>query len=193
MKLKIQSTRGFTFLGLVITLTVIGILAVVLKPKVALFVEDVKNMGVTGHLRTVHNIVQSEVQNFPSNSQGAMNLAKKIEERMLEEGKALENPITGQQGIVVQDFIQDADFQRVSSGIGAAQAIHIRTISQDGKWMLEWSDAYYESIQENGKFTGKIAISIFLDEGNGQKLTVVMYAYSTKGSYIGDSKKIVVR
>lgn len=101
---KRRKDNGFTLIELMIVIAIIGILAVVLVPKMSGVKDSAKSAGVITNARSVEAYVQTRIDSW--NRQGTSNTASTdILANFTGSGKdSLTNPVSGGTAIVVDDF-----------------------------------------------------------------------------------------
>ena len=87
MKKRGKNKKGFTMIELMIVITVIGILAIVLLPRIAGVRDDARNSGVDANMRTVQGVVELEINRYKEKDEFKTRLENRLND--------LENPVTG--------------------------------------------------------------------------------------------------
>ena len=89
MKKRGKNKKGFTMIELMIVITVIGILAIVLLPRIAGVRDDARNSGVNANMRTVQGVAELEINRYKEGEES------QFKNRLLNRLNDLENPMTG--------------------------------------------------------------------------------------------------
>lgn len=111
--IKRKKDGGFTLIELMIVIAVIGILAVVLVPKVGSIKTQAKNSGLDVNIRTVQAYAESRILKWSKDNSGQAVVADEIDKAM--SGKnALVNPIDGD---TANAFVESADGSSVPGAV----------------------------------------------------------------------------
>ncbi len=94
MKKGRRNKKGFTMIELMIVITVIGILAIVLLPRIAGVRDEARSSGVEANMRSVQGAFELEIARATT----ASSLASDVAFRLNQSGNVLTNPVTGQTG-----------------------------------------------------------------------------------------------
>ena len=81
--------KGFTMIELMIVITVIGILAIVLLPRIAGIRNEARNSGVEANMRHAHGVTELEISRYKVSSK------EQFKERIVYRlGEDIRNPFT---------------------------------------------------------------------------------------------------
>jgi type IV pilus assembly protein PilA len=167
-----RKDSGFTLVELMIVIAVIGILAVVIVPKVGMVRTQAKLSGIDVNMRMVQAYVQSTISNQTKTDQFCKDLAAAFPVGATGDD-ALINPLTGTVGTVEWDKHGGA---------------------------LEYVNKTYADKAETDKFItgnssnaiqGEIVITFFTDPNNSDKFDVVLYPHDQNGSVITNKVMVV--
>ena len=124
---KKKNDRGFTLIELMIVIAVIGILAVVLVPKMAGVKDSAKYAGVTTNVKSVEAYVVANIDRWIKSGRTTADVETLITTQFTSDDNALINPFGGTSTIIVGD----------STTSGAEGAVLVKINSSSGKTTVE--------------------------------------------------------
>ena len=191
MKRRGNNKKGFTMIELMIVITVIGILAIVLLPRIAGVRNESRTSGVETNLRAVQGQAEFEIGRYQSTTPGADSFAKRIKARLEDDESIITNPITGNTGAeyLTQDQgIEEVDNDDISSG--AAVTI-VKINESDGVSAGAIKDKL-EVLTGSG-IIGRVAVIVYLDSEFNERLGASLAGYDHNGDYIPESFRVIRR
>ncbi|SHI17937.1 type II secretion system protein [Desulfosporosinus lacus] len=165
--IKRRKDQGFTLIELMIVIAVIGILAIVLVPKVGTIKTQSKGTGVETNMRVVQGFVESKINTWVNQKTTATTAAGIIDAAFTGESNQLTNPYTSL--AVDADSGVDADPVNVPLYILTTTTGNDITSGNSGV----------------GKTTGTVVISIEGGESTTEPITEInIYAHDDKGALL---------
>lgn len=163
--MKRKKDGGFTLIELMIVIAVIGILAVVLVPKVGTIKTQAKGAGIDTNMRMVEGYVQSRISSWGNaNSITSDNIATELENSFNQGSDKIKNPFTPDSASVSQ---------------GAVAAVD----ENPALYILDTSSGTDETSASETK--GTIVVSPNLTAGN-KLVSIIIYAHDASGSIMTD-------
>lgn len=156
MRKFLKNKKGFTLVELMMVIAVIGILAIVLIPKMGGVKNDAKTAGVDANMRVVKSSAIAIIDKYDDDDSGAAALEAKLEKRL----SSLVNPVTNGTGVKKITAIDDDSDKAV---------VYLDTNPEADD---SWAD-------DSGK-KGCIGLSVYDDPTNG--LTVSLTPFDADGS-----------
>lgn len=174
--IKRRNDEGFTLIELMIVIAVIGILAIVLVPKVGMVKTQAKSAGIDVNMRMVQSYVQSALNNATTTAVFSADLANAFPTSATGDN-VLANPFTGTIGTVAWP------------AHGGAVEYYTNTYANKAAADAAFITANNPLPVSTGQ--GVIVITYFTDPNNAAKFDVVMYPHDQNGRVIV-SKVVVV-
>lgn len=165
---------GFTMIELMIVISVIGILAVVLFPKITQVRDTASTTIVERNMRFVQTQAEYSLARAPA--QTPQSVSSLLSDRLSE--LELENPVSGKKDLVQQVF-SSGPF--VNSGQGPAVHILYKDMVQVASG---GSFGYTEGLQNNS-LSGVVGVNIYIDSDDS-RLTAEIFPYGVDGKYINN-------
>jgi len=175
--MKRRKDSGFTLIELMIVIAVIGILAIVLVPKIGTVKTQSKATGLDANVRMVQGYVESKIDKWVSKNISDSTIAADIEAAFTGTNKALSNPFTSQELAAVD---------------GAAAIVANAAANSNGNYSLYIVNASVSGCSSTGpgaNVTGTTnldgAILVVID-GSAPINGIYIYAYDQNGTIISE-------
>jgi prepilin-type N-terminal cleavage/methylation domain-containing protein len=197
MEKRRRNKKGFTMIELMIVITVIGILAIVLLPRLAGLRDEARAQGVEPNLRAAQGLIEIEITKEVTSAAAFADFLKtKLD--------GTQNPITGTRGArsiadgTAPDNYQDnayairwLDSETISGSAlkyATSESALAATMSAVGIDEKQF-DAQLGTYPQRA---GLVVIQVFRETGT-QRLTTIIYGYDAKGKYIANSRRLIYR
>jgi type IV pilus assembly protein PilA len=193
MEKRRSNKKGFTMIELMIVITVIGILAIVLLPRISGVRDEARTSGVETNLRAVQGQVELEIGKYESTSAGAVLLAARLKQRLEDDASMITNPITGLTGAATASGIGALGDVGAGNGVsilGANADASVQSLTATQSAIVFSEGTALDAV--NGRL-GRVAVHVFLDSQYNNRLAVALYGYDHNGRYIPESSRIIRR
>ena len=94
----LKNNKGFTLIELMIAIAIIGILALVLIPKVAGMKDSARAAGLDTNVRIAVSVAEGMVDNYAATDAGALKLEQDLKSKL--EANKIENPFTKDKNVI---------------------------------------------------------------------------------------------
>lgn len=152
---------GFTLVELMVSIAIIGILAIVLLPKAAVLKQEAKITGVCPNMRTAVAIAETLLEQYNTNTINQVEDALSAELYTNNTDVDIRNPVTGATGCI--------NFGETEVNNNAAFA-YFKDIDETG-------DSRYEEIGQSEDFAGIILYDVYLDSQNNLRIKFIPFDY----------------
>ena len=177
-----KNNKGFTLIELMIAIAIIGILALVLIPKVGGMKSQAKLAGMDTNLRISMSVIEGMITDYEATAAGAAQLETDIAARLDTNStdKDIKNPITGFQGVVEFDAATAPDSGNVAF-----------TYANDDITNAEVAAAVTNTTEVTD-MKGVIYYQAWVDAASGD-LKVTLFAHDDNGVNMAGKKKVVIK
>ena len=171
----IINKKGFTMIELMIVITVIGILAIVLLPRISGIRNDARTAGVEANMRATQSVAELEISRYRLGEEEQF--GERLESRLSD----VANPFTGNEGTYY-----------TSVGIGNKETLADNMASAGAILIVKGltNSAIIENDENLANRLGKVLITIHQNEG---RLSASIYGYDSEGYYIPVGKNTINR
>lgn len=173
--------KGFTLIELMIVIAIIGILAVVLIPKISGMRTEVKLEGVLTNLRVAEGIASKLIQDYDANATDLGTELNTLETTILDRVKTeIKNP-----------FTQATGYATVASITGAGGTS--KAFAYDDTDNIATDEASMKSAVgslSNPNLAGIVVVSAFAD---GSKIKVLLTPFDSEGKPIPKKERVVTQ
>ena len=180
MKKRGKNKKGFTMIELMIVITVIGILAIVLLPRIGRMRDEARTSGVETNIRDVQAMIELEIGRHANSTAGAAALEGRLNSRL---GDDVENPFSGKGSKIIES----------TADIDGKHAVYIHDVENASPSAITESGIKFDGKNELNDAEGAVIVLVDLEEAEANRLTAYIYGYDFEGRYIANSKRTIQR
>lgn len=168
-----QSVKGFTLVELMIVIAIIGLLSVVLVPKIGRSKDAAKDAGVLANARSIYQVATLLIDNYSNDDAGIAGFATQLGVQL---GTSIQNPYNGSTAISMNQFRADV-------------AVNIWAPTRGGKTNRNFADTNITRVAPWTDRATSVACEIYINPSGALEVTI--YPFDKSGKCLSNLNNVI--